>query len=89
MSVRLEVGSSMMISGIERQCLGDLDQLHLGDGEVRDRVLRAEVGNEALRMGATSSFIAARSTVERPPHNGSRPIMTLAATSRLSKRLSS
>ena len=76
---------------IERQRLGDLDQLLLGERQLGDR----RVGRESRRRGGRAAAAPRRAACVRsiscsePPCSGSRPMKTLAATSRLSNRLSS
>ena len=82
----------MMTSrAFERQRLGDLDQLPLGERQVGDRRVGPEVDAEPLeqRLDRRRAASCGRSARNGPPQSGSRPMNTLAATSRLSNRLSS
>ena len=77
--------------GVERQGLGDLDHLLLGEREpVQRRVRREGAGRAGPGNGWASARIRARSTRRSgPPVSGSRPRKTLPATSRLSRTFSS
>ena len=76
---------------VERERLGDLHHLLLGDRQVLDHVARAEIDAEALeqRRSPWRASALCRPDSSRPPQLGSRPMNTLAATSRFSNRLSS
>ncbi len=75
---------------IERQCLHDLDQLALRQRQIGKRCIRREIGAKALEQRTRLRIERlAVDQPERPAMRGSRPMKTLPATSRLSKRLSS
>ena len=76
---------------LDRQRLGDLDHLLLGQRQAGDRRVGARNWRRArLSSGATIVRSLSRSTsLSGPARSGSRPKKMLAATSRLSNRLSS
>ena len=76
---------------VERQRLGDLDQLPLRERQLGDRRVRAEIDAEAVeqRLRRWRAASLRSTSLSGPPRSGSRPMKTLAATSRLSNRLSS
>ena len=76
---------------VERQRLGDLDHLALGDREVLDEVRRARSRRRGASAAARRACAGRPSSImlRNPPRRGSRPMKTLAATSRLSNRFSS
>ena len=90
-AVRLEVGSSMMtMRASSDSALTISTSWRWASDRSATGVSASKSRRAAAAAASPSASIAARSiSFNGPPKTGSRPIMTLAATSRLSKRLSS
>ena len=90
-AVRLEVGSSMMTMRASSDSALMISTSWRWASDRSATGVSASKSQPSRRSsGATFGLIAARSiSFNGPPKTGSRPIITLAATSRLSKRLSS
>ena len=90
-AVRLDVGSSMMTMRASSDSALMISTSWRWASERSATGVSASKSQPSRRSsGATFALIAVRSiSFNGPPKTGSRPIITLAATSRLSKRLSS
>ena len=67
-SVSAEVGSSMITSrGVERQRLGDLDHLLLGDAQLLDRGLRVDRERRRARAALAAHRLGSRSSIDAQP----------------------
>ena len=100
----LAAGASVSVSGqaggrlvhddqarVERQRLGDLDELALRERQLGDAACPARSRRRAGRSSGVAMASSCRPVdqLQRAAAGGSRPMKTLAATSRLSNRLSS
>ena len=67
-------------AGIERQRLGDLDDLLLADAQAARLALRVDRDAEPGKQAAVAAFSMARLSTTTPANFGSRPRKMLAAT---------
>ena len=89
--VRLEVGSSMMMSLASSESAFTISSIwHCAIDRFATRVSAEKSQPSRASSGVTRAWSALRSIRRsRPKRHGSRPMKTLAAASRLSKRFSS
>ena len=75
--------------GVERQRLGDLDHLLLGDGESRRPASVGRAAGASARTARAACALSASSSRRKPHRRGSRPMKMFCATVRWGIRLSS
>ena len=75
-------------AGVERDGLGDLDDLLVGDGQAAGRTARVDATPSRAKSAVASAYMAARS-MRRPARSGWRPMKMFSVTERSGKSVGS